>query len=73
MRYQVGDRVSVLGSSEDIGTCRYCTAGRETLCRTLKMGYSVDGEWLNNVSFWCVKHQKRVRSAQLISVPRCWH
>ena len=48
---KVGDRVSVAWFFEGCGTCEYCTTGRETLCRTVKMLVTLlMEEWLNNVS-----------------------
>ena len=48
---KVGDRVSVAWFFEGCGTCEYCTTGRETLCRTVKMLVTLLMEgWLNNVS-----------------------
>lgn len=34
---KVGDRVSIAWLFEGCGHCEYCTTGRETLCRSVKM------------------------------------
>lgn len=34
---KIGDRASVAWFYEGCGHCEYCTSGRETLCRSVKM------------------------------------
>ena len=55
---KVGDRVSVAWFFEGCGTCEYCTTGRETLCRTVKMQVTLlMEEWLNNVSLLQIRSE----------------
>lgn len=43
-RFRIGDRIGVPWLGWTCGTCRFCTSGRENLCRSARFtGYTIDG------------------------------